>query len=143
MGRLLEKLRQQGGAAIPANPAIRSVTDVTNSRNSKNSEAHDLVRLRLLDLASAAEIDEGIVHGLRQDDVDACAAESDATLTTYLQVLLRRKAMGDGIVPEGWTAEVTCRGCGPVLLWPECPPELIACPWCLIRKAGKPLPRPK
>ena len=143
MGRLLEKLRQQGSAAIPANQAIRSVTDVRNSRNRKNSEPNDLVRQRLLDLAAAADIDEGVIHGLPQDDIDACAAESDATLTTYLQVLVRRKAMGDGIVPDGWTAGVACRGCGPVLLWPECPPKLIACPWCLIRKAGKPLPRPK
>ena len=55
-----------------------------------------------------------------------------------------RERMDRGLPPLAWGEPVprTCTGCGPVLLWPECPPVVAACPWCFRRKVGKPVARP-
>ena len=55
-----------------------------------------------------------------------------------------RERMDKGLPPLAWGEPVarTCEGCGPVLLWPECPPVLAACPWCFRRKVGKLVGRP-
>lgn len=108
-----------------------------------HSEKISAVRDRLRDIAVTESIVTAVVDELVDEDVAACAGESDATLTTYLAVLARRRDMGNGVVPEGWTQTVTCRGCGPVPLWPECPSEVIACPWCAIRTGNRtPAPSP-
>lgn len=55
-----------------------------------------------------------------------------------------RERMDKGLPPLAWGQPVarTCAGCGPVLLWPESPPVLAACPLCFRRKVGKPIARP-
>ena len=148
---VLAELRQAGLEVVPAGDSIRLRGNVSGVAadlldRAKSAKPEILVilglRERLLDLAVLASIELDIVHELDDANVAACKGESDATLTSYLAVLARRRAMASGITPEGWTAVVQCRGCGPVLLWPECPTEVIACPWCRHRKAGVSIPRP-
>lgn len=111
----------------------------------------DLVRLlrgdlrtHLLTLAADERLPACLVHTLADADVAACAGLPDDTLRAYLRVLERGRAMDRGMVPSAWGEPVacTCEGCGPVLLWPGCPPAVKACPWCFRRKAGKAIPRP-
>lgn len=97
----------------------------------------------LFDLA----IDEGLpaatVAALSDRDLRACAGLPRGTLRVYLRALARSQRMTAGIVPDGWTRAAECAGCGPVLLWPDAPASVIACPWCGHRKAGRMIPRPR
>lgn len=96
------------------------------------------LRQRLLDLAAVAGVDLALVDHLDDADVAVCDGEADTTLIAYIEVLARRRDMARGLIPDGWTQTVECLGCGPVRIWPECPPKVIACPWCAIRKAKTP-----
>ena len=148
---VLAELRQAGLEVVPAGDSLRLRGNVAGAAadlldRAKSAKPEILIilglRERLLDLAVLAGIELDIVHELEDADVAACKGESDSTLTSYLAALARRREMAQGIAPQGWTAVVECRGCGPVLLWPECPPEVIACPWCRHRKAGTAIPTP-
>ena len=101
------------------------------------------IRARLLALAEFECLEPALVHRLDDADVMTCAGESDETLTAYLRALDAAARMDAGMAPTGWTAARYCRLCGPVLLWPGCPPIVQACPWCFRRKAGRYVPRPQ
>ncbi len=45
-----------------------------------------------------------------------------------------------GICPDHYTARTDCKRCGPVPIWPGCPPQVNGCPWCLNRIKGLPIP---
>ncbi len=45
-----------------------------------------------------------------------------------------------GICPDHYTATTECRRCGPVPIWPGCPPQVDGCPWCFNRLKGLPMP---
>jgi hypothetical protein len=100
------------------------------------------VRTHLRTLVEAEGLPAMIVHDLHAADVAACAGLSDDILRAYLHARQRGAVMDPGIAPEGYTQAVRCAGCGLVLLWPGCPPQVKACPWCFRRRAGKPVPRP-
>jgi hypothetical protein len=103
------------------------------------------MRTHLLALAVDEGMDTGLVHNLPDKEVAGCAGHGDMTLRAYLGALQARTFLDRGIVPSAWGEPVTatCEGCGPVLLWPECPPMVKACPWCFRREAGKPIARPR
>ena len=76
-------------------------------------------------------------------DDDREAVEADPALRRgYLEAVRARRLREAGVVPDGWTATAICAGCGPVWLWPGCPSEVLACPWCFNRISGRPVPRP-
>ena len=47
------------------------------------------------------------------------------------------------VCPDHYTAETECSHCGPVPIFPGCPPQVIGCPWCLNRLKGLPIPKTK
>ena len=150
-GLLARLLRdsETGPAAIPAIPAILGTPPAQRIAESQESQGGDAEkakeqRARLLALAADEGLPAGLVHGLADADVTACAGLPDDTLRAYLLALEAGQQMDAGMVPPGWGEPVacTCEGCGPVLLWPGCPPKVKACPWCFRRKAGKVIPRP-
>ena len=167
MGRLLEALREQSGAAIPAKAAIPDTEKGGNSGNSGNSTgavapndgpkprenertSHRLieggegatVRDILLRLAEEEGAGPAVIHRLSEEDVAACAGESEKTLRAYVRGLRQQADLAAGIKPLEWNVAVNCRGCGPVWLWPTCSAEVIACPWCRHRKARTRIPTP-
>lgn len=105
----------------------------------------DYVRAHLLKLAEHEGVDGGLVHALPDEEVAACAGHDDMALRAYLRALEARRFLDSGVTPPVWTepVTVTCEGCGPVLLWLGCPPVVKACPWCIRRKAGRPIAWPK
>ena len=103
--------------------------------------AHEAIRARLLELADFECLEPALVHRLDNADLAACTGLGDEVLTEYLRALDAAAKIDAGDPPSGWTAARYCRLCGPVLLWPGCPPIVLACPWCFRRKAGKPIPR--
>jgi len=167
VGRLLEALREQAGAAIPAKAAIPDPKTARNSANSGNSTgavatndshkpheneltSHRLieggegvtVRDILLRLSEEEGAGPAVIHRLSDEDVAACTGESEKTLRAYVRGLRQQADLAAGIKPLEWNVAVNCRGCGPVWLWPTCPSEVIACPWCRHRKAGTRIPTP-
>lgn len=112
--------------------------------DSRKIAGADDMRARLLALSKDEYMDGGLVHDLPDDEVVGCAGHCDMTLRAYLGALQARTFLDRGIAPPAWgePVAVACEGCGPVLLWPECPPTVKACPWCFRRKAGKPIARP-
>ena len=62
------------------------------------------------------------------------------TLKAFAKSLEQRREMDQGIVPTDFTERATCTRCGPVWLWFA--GEVLGCPWCWNRVAGKPIPRP-
>ncbi len=102
------------------------------------------MRSHLLGIATGDGRPASLVHGLADADVEACAGLPDDTLRAYLRAVERGQRMDAGELPPEWGEAVarTCEGCGPVLLWPQCPAIVKACPWCFRRKAGKAIPRP-
>lgn len=123
-----ETLVSQGVPKVPKVPA-------------KNDK--DKLRAHLLALAEFECLEPTLVHRLDDADLAACTGLGDEVLTAYLRALDAAARMDAGMAPTGWTAARYCRLCGPVLLWPDCPPIVLACPWCFRRKAGRYVPRPQ
>ncbi|WP_329767748.1 hypothetical protein [Stenotrophomonas muris] len=128
---------------LPEAAFVSSGSD-QNGHCRKNAGANDM-RLHLLALAVDEGMNTGLVHDLPDKEVAGCAGYGDVTLRAYLGALQARTFLDRGIAPPAWgePVAVTCEGCGPVLLWPECPPMVKACPWCFRRKAEKPIARPR
>ncbi|TGY33555.1 hypothetical protein [Stenotrophomonas maltophilia] len=127
---------------LPEAPFVSSGSG--QNGHSRKSVGTDEMRTRLLALAEHEDMDATLGHGLPNDEVACCAVHSVMALRAYLGALEARTFLDRGLAPPVWgkTVAVTCEGCGPVLLWSECPSTVKACPWCFRRKARKPVARP-
>lgn len=147
MGALSELLKREGVPANPAKTANLAPAGIRNSQDSQESQGDGIAKTRahLLTLAETEGIDPAHVHRLHDDDLRAIPSDyGDLHLVAYLRALAAQERMDMGMTPLEWGEPVarTCEGCGPVLLWRDCPDVVKACPWCFKRKAGKPIPRP-
>ena len=74
------------------------------------------------------------------DDWEWIREDSEALAS--LKYAVRTKRMREhGMVPPDYTESTVCKRCGPVPIFAGCPDEVLLCPWCLNRAAGKPIPR--
>ncbi len=64
-----------------------------------------------------------------------------ALLEVLAHAVQTRRMLERGEVPPHYTATTVCAGCGPVPIFEGCPDRVLACPWCLNRAAGRPVPR--
>lgn len=99
-------------------------------------------RLRLIRISQAASVPSREVLRLAGADIATLSGCTDTECLGYVRALLSREDRRAGRVPVSWTQACRCDGCGPVYLWPEAPPRVIACPWCLNRVAALPVPDP-
>lgn len=77
-----------------------------------------------------------------EDIEDWCNGDiSFDTLAAFARSLVQRQEMEQGKVPAHYTERATCNHCGPIWLWFA--GEVLGCPWCWNRAAGRPIPRPK
>lgn len=143
----LESVRKGPDRSLPEptkpHLAVLAVGEMAVSVLDDRSEG-DAMRSHLATLAADEGLPTSLVDGLEDPDLTACAGLTDATLRAYLWALDRGHRMDAGQVPPEWGTPVvrTCEGCGPVLLWADCPPVVKSCPWCFPRQAGKAIPRP-
>jgi len=86
-------------------------------------------------------------YGLTVADLTAIAGpdwpecERDPVLLETLARAVQTRRMRErGEVPPTYTATTVCAGCGPVPIFPGAPSHVLACPWCLNRAAGRPVP---
>ena len=79
------------------------------------------------------------LRDLAGPDWAMCEADP-ALLEAFASAVSTRQMRERGEIPLFYSATTTCRHCGPVPIWPECPPTVEGCPWCFNRVAGKPIP---
>jgi len=72
-------------------------------------------------------------------DWDEVSADP-AKLKSFAELVMITDMRHRGIVPDHYTSETECKNCGPVPIWPRCPPEVKECPWCFNRLQGLPMP---
>ena len=83
----------------------------------------------------------GFAHHDWPHDIDIDALSEDeqrAVISSVATQRLRER----GEVPPHYTEIVECAGCGPVWLFAATGDRVLACPWCLNRAKGLPVPRP-
>ncbi|WP_146084054.1 hypothetical protein [Xanthomonas albilineans] len=137
-----EKVLESPSCQLTKLPKAPSVSfDSERDGSSRKIAGTGDMRAHLLALAEDQGIDVGLVHALPDEEVAGCDGHGDIALRDYLGTLEARTFLDRGLTPPVWgePVAVTCEGCGPVLLWPECPRMVKACPWCFRRKAGKPI----
>ena len=66
-----------------------------------------------------------------------------AKLKAFAELVMIEDMRQRGIVPDHYVAETVCKRCGPVRVWPGCPPKVDGCPWCFNRIKGLPVPTPR
>ncbi len=64
-----------------------------------------------------------------------------AALEAFVKALTQRGEMDQGKRPDHYTERAICRRCGPIWLFHS--GKVLGCPWCLNRRAGRPIPRPE
>lgn len=74
------------------------------------------------------------------DELLAAMRRAKPLLVAYARSVEATRQREAGIVPAHYTATTECRGCGPVPIFPGCPPGVDACPWCVNRSRGLPVP---
>ncbi|HIE55557.1 MAG TPA: hypothetical protein EYP90_10305, partial [Chromatiaceae bacterium] len=79
---------------------------------------------------------------LAPEDIDGWrnGTISADTLAAFARLLVQRREMNNGKRPNHYTEQATCKHCGPIWLWFS--GEVLGCPWCWNRTAGRPIPRP-
>ena len=150
---LLKNRNQPSAVAIPAVSANRRTAETarTAAANSPNEErancARSVPRSRLAgylaSLGDALLVEPGVVLAMLSDDDVADWERGELPqefFTTTAKSLHQRSAMARGIVPDHFTHRAQCDGCGPVWLWT--PGHFAGCPWCLVRRDGRPFPQP-
>lgn len=65
-----------------------------------------------------------------------------ALFETLAAAVIVRRMRERGEVPPHYTTTTTCKHCGPVPIFPGVPERVEGCPWCLVRAAGRRVPKP-
>jgi hypothetical protein len=81
-----------------------------------------------------------IIRDMAGDDWPEVAA-NPKQLQAFVSSAMIEAMRERGEIPPHYTATTTCKRCGPVPVWPGCPPEVLGCPWCFNRHKGLPIPR--
>lgn len=120
--------------ALIAKPASRLTDDLRQA-----------IRSHKTDLLAALVAGQ---HGLMLADLREAAGpdwpevERDQVLLETLAHAVQIRRMRErGVVPPEYTAVTDCAGCGPVPIFPGCPPKVDGCPWCFNRAKGLSVPR--
>ncbi|HEX7338884.1 MAG TPA: hypothetical protein VF271_03015 [Rhodanobacteraceae bacterium] len=135
----------------PPGAITSELRDLLVNRKTELIEAMSGIRGHLLALAKSEGVDASLVYALPSGDVDACDGLDDAALTAYVLMLDDTATREAGKRPVSYTAKAMCRHCGPVWLSPDvlqgAPvidgwPQVLGCPWCVVRAAERYIPRP-
>jgi len=101
-----------------------------------------LQRERLLRAARSVGVEDRIIERLPDRELVDCEDLDPEGLAALAQAFARTDRMRHSLPPRSWTQASVCRRCGPVLLWPGAPLNVLGCPWCFIRADGIAIPRP-
>lgn len=149
MGRLLAALIAESGAGLAANPAnVANVASLRTTPGVKFADSQDshgcmiYARTGLLAIAEVEGLPASVVDSLADEDMRESAGLDRNGLLAWLLLRHWSSLMDAGIVPAGYKTVGHCASCGPVWLAHSTPVHVVACPWCIRRKAEHPIPRP-
>lgn len=143
-----------GEPVFPVNARLSPVAPVSPPRNSSAGE-HGSVRSSgalarpaaptsvLLAACRGLPISPSEIRSkLADEDLEGLAEGRVGIpdLRALARVLVERRAMERGEVPEDWIHHAKCRGCGPIWFWTT--GNFLGCPWCHVRAKGLPVPSP-
>jgi hypothetical protein len=142
-----------GVPAVPAVPAEKSKVEGVCSGKAVQpgaggagmdgkSSARGPGRDQLRRAAEAAGLDPARVLALDDAEPGDLDGLTPPELAGYALALVETAERMAGRVPAGWSQRSECAGCGPVWLGAGSPSYVLACPWCLNRKAGLRAARP-
>ena len=100
------------------------------------------LRARLADAADREGVARSLIERMPDAELEGVELLADAGLSAYARMIEADADRIQGRVPRGWNQAATCRRCGPVILWPGAPSDVLGCPWCVPRSRGISLPRP-
>lgn len=130
-----------GAPAVPCAIGMEQANERARAAGSAGeSSARPGKAGRLYRAAIAVGVEPDAVLSLDDSAPDELRAMSDETLRAYALALIASAARTQGRQPAGWVHAAQCEGCGPIWLWS--PATVLACPWCVNRLAGRPIPRP-
>ena len=72
------------------------------------------------------------------DDWDE-VSNDPAQLVAFADSLAISQIRESGAVPDTYVSATTCQKCGPVPIWPGCPPKVTECPWCMNGLTAPPI----
>lgn len=127
-----QKSSNRGISAHSANSALEKSDESTSSLKGSLSAICREVSIEPITVHNALAPKD--IEDWHQGKIDHRA------LATFAQSLLQRQQMNRGERPAHYTERAICRHCGPIWLWFS--GEVLGCPWCWNRKAGRPIPRP-
>ena len=104
--------------------------------------AHAELRARLADTADREGVARSLIERLPDAELEGVEYLSPDGLAALARAIEAGADRMQGRVPRGWNQVATCRRCGPVILWPCAPTDVLGCPWCVPRIRGVALPRP-
>lgn len=100
------------------------------------------LRARLADAAEREGVARFLIERLPDAELEGVELLADAGLAALARMIEADADRMQGRVPKGWNQAATCRRCGPIILWPGAPADVLGCPWCVPRSRGVALPRP-
>ena len=127
-----QKPRGQGNSADSADSASADAKDTASTLLDALSDACrelPITPATVRDALAPADIEDWRKGGITSD-----------TLTAFARSLVQRRTMDQGQRPAHYTEPATCKRCGPIWLWFS--GDVLGCPWCWNRVAGRPIPRP-
>lgn len=128
----------------PQKPAASAISADSADSASRDSDQESSKLLEVLaDACRGLAIKPiEVKEALSPDDIDDWreGAISTITLVVFARSLMQRREMDQGKPPNHYTAQATCKYCGPIWLWYS--GVVVSCPWCWNRAADKPIPRP-
>lgn len=135
---------------VPVAPAV-PVEKCKGVSEPAKPETPDTIRARLFELAAIEYRDPALVRALSASFLRDCGDMGDDALRALLSMLADDADRKVGRVPQGDTAAILCRKCGPVFVHPVIAsvlpvvggwPRALGCPWCFIHLDGMDIPRP-
>ncbi len=155
MSELSKLLETRLPGANPANlanptPEISRISNFSSVVVPIKHLAHDN-NLQVLASSSVQSVDtlrRKLLRGRRGELRRAAGEDWDefsvpAKIIGFADSLATEQIREDSSAPDHYSATTECRRCGPVPIFPGCPPQLNGCPWCRNRIHGLPIPKIK
>ena len=151
MSELSKLLQSASVAANPANPAkpLAEISKISNFSKRGYPKLHVLAGPDWSESPLVQSVNKRSKELQESPDELQRAAEDDwdeiandpAQLIAFADSLAIVQIRESGGVPDTYVSVTTCQNCGPVPIWPGCPPRVKECPWCMNGLTAPAIPR--
>ena len=117
--------------------AVRSTQPTSHSEKSELSELNRPVQVHVLRTRLLRESRDELRRAAGDDWEEFSVP---AKIIGFADSLATEQIREAGSVPDHYTGITKCKRCGPVPIFPGCPPKVNGCPWCFNRIKGLQIP---